>query len=86
MEADEPAAPVAPQPPTLEKAFKLAAREAAVGLCDRLIRLAVDDEATVVFAIVREEKHSDGTLTYTQEAKVGLEDAHRQRGHRRAYS
>jgi hypothetical protein len=62
-----------PEPPTLEKAFKLAAREAAVGLGDRLIRLAVDDEATVVFAIVREEKHPDGTLTYTQEAKVGLE-------------
>ncbi len=62
-----------PEPPTVEKAFKLAVRETAVGIGDRLIRLAVENEGTVVFAIVREEKHADGTLTYTQEAKVALE-------------
>ena len=62
-----------PEPPTIEKAFKLAVRETQVGLVDRLLRLAVDDEASVVFAVVHEQKHDDGTLTYTQEAKVGLE-------------
>lgn len=62
-----------PEPPTVERAFKLAARESQVGLADRLVRLAVDDEATLVFAIVHEEKHADGTLTYSQEAKVVLE-------------
>ncbi len=61
------------EPPTIEKAFKLAVRETQVGLVDRLLRLAVDDEAYVVFAVVHEQKHDDGTLTYTQEAKVGLE-------------
>src|SRR5688572_7401679 len=62
-----------PEPPTTEKAFKLAVRETQVGLVDRLIRIAIDDESTVVFAIVHEQKHDDGTLTYTQEAKVGLD-------------
>jgi hypothetical protein len=62
-----------PEPPTIEKAFKLAVRETQVGLVDRLLRVAVDDEASVVFAVVHEQKHDDGTLTYTQEAKVGLE-------------
>ncbi len=62
-----------PEPTTVQKAFKLAARETAVGIGDRLIRLAVDDEATVVFAIVHEQKHDDGTLSYTQQAKVTLD-------------
>lgn len=62
-----------PEPPTVEKAFKLAVRETQVGLADRLIRLAVDDEASLVYAIVHEQKHDDGTLTYTQEAKAALD-------------
>jgi hypothetical protein len=62
-----------PEPPTVEKAFKLAAREAAVGLGDRLVRLAVEDEATIVFAVVHEQRHDDGTLSYTQQAKVSLD-------------
>lgn len=62
-----------PEPPTIEKAFKLSVRETQVGLVDRLVRLAVQDEGSVVFAVVHERKHDDGTLTYTQEAKVGLE-------------
>lgn len=62
-----------PEPPTVVKAFKLAVRETQVGLADRLIRLAVEDEASVGFAVVHEQKHDDGTLSYTQEAKVSLE-------------
>lgn len=62
-----------PDPPTIEKAFKLAVRETQVGLVDRLIRVAIDDETAVIFAIIHEQRHEDGTLTYTQEAKVWLE-------------
>ena len=62
-----------PEPPTITKSFKLAVRETQTGLTDRLIRVAVDDESSVVFAIVHEARHADGTLVYTQEAKVGLE-------------
>lgn len=62
-----------PEPPTVEKAFKLAVRETQVGLADRLIRPVIDNEASVVFAVVHEQKHDDGTLTYTQEAKASLD-------------
>ncbi len=62
-----------PEPPTITKSFKLAVRETQTGLTDRLIRVAVDDESSVVFAIVHEARHADGTLVYTQEAKVSLE-------------
>lgn len=65
-----------PEPPTIEKAFKLAVREAQVGIADRLIRPVIDNEASLVFAVVHEAKHDDGTLTYTQEAKVELERVH----------
>ena len=62
-----------PEPPTPEKAFKLAAREAQVGQPDRLVRLAKDDEESLVFAVVHEQKHDDGTLIYNQEARVSLD-------------
>ena len=62
-----------PEPPTVEKAFKLAVRETQVGLGDRLIRPVIDNEASVVFAVVHEQKHDDGTLSYTQEAKAMLD-------------
>ncbi|GMU61117.1 MAG: hypothetical protein AMXMBFR34_28800 [Myxococcaceae bacterium] len=65
-----------PEPPTVEKAFKLAVRETQVGLADRLIRPVIDNEASVVFAVVHEQKHDDGTLTYTQEAKASLDLLH----------
>lgn len=62
-----------PEPPTVEKAFKLAVRETQVGLGDRLIRPVIDNEASVIFAVVHEQKHDDGTLSYTQEAKAMLD-------------
>lgn len=62
-----------PEAPTVVKSFKLAVRETQTGLTDRLIRAAVEDEAKVVFAVVHEARHADGTLVYTQEAKVGLD-------------
>src|SRR5690242_17610062 len=52
-----------PDPPTAEKALKAAIREAAIGQPDRLIRLGKEDEAEIVFAVVRETKHEDGSVT-----------------------
>ncbi len=62
-----------PEPPTAEKALKAAVREAAVGQSDRLIRLGKEDEAEIVFAVVRETKHADGSITYQQETRVILD-------------
>ncbi len=65
-----------PEPPTVSKAFKLALRETQVGLSDTLIRPVIDDEASVIFAVVREKKLDEGFLEYTQEAKVVLDLLH----------
>jgi hypothetical protein len=62
-----------PDPPSAEKALKLAAREAAVGQPERLIRLGKEDENEIVFAVVRETKHDDGSVTYQQEARAILD-------------
>lgn len=62
-----------PDPPTAEKALKAAVREAAVGQPDRLIRLGKEDEAEIIFAVVRETKHTDGSITYAQETRVILD-------------
>ncbi len=62
-----------PEPPTAEKALKSAVREAALGQPDRLIRLGKDDEAALVFAVVRETKHDDGSVTYQQETRIILD-------------
>ena len=62
-----------PEPPTPEKALKAAVREAAVGQPNRLIRLAVENETTLAYAVVYEEKHPETeSLTYT----VDLMDSH----------
>jgi Family of unknown function (DUF6744) len=61
-----------PEPPTAEKALKAAVREAAVGQPDRLIRLGKEDEKEIVFDVVRERKHADGSITYQQETRVIL--------------
>jgi hypothetical protein len=61
-----------PDAPTAEKALKLAAREAQVGQRERLIRLGKEDEHEIVFAIVHEHRHEDGSLTFRQEARVVL--------------
>jgi hypothetical protein len=62
-----------PDPPTAEKALKAAVRESAVGQPDRLIRLGKEDEAEIVFAVVRETKHADGSVTYHQETRIILD-------------
>jgi hypothetical protein len=62
-----------PDPPTAEKALKSAVREAAIGQPDRLIRLGKEDEAEIIFAVVRETKHTDGSITYQQETRVFLD-------------
>lgn len=67
-----------PEEPSVERAFKAAVKEAQVGQHGRLIRLAVDTPDEIVFGVVREDRHCDGTLAYAQEARVTL-DRHRDR-------
>lgn len=64
-----------PELPTVEKALKVAVRESQVGLPDRLIRLARNDEEALVFGVVREQRHEDGLLTYQMEARISLDRA-----------
>ena len=77
LEAIWSSAPLAPEylpaPPTAEKALKSAVREAALGQPDRLIRLGNEDESEIVFAVVRETKHIDGSISYQQETRVILD-------------
>jgi hypothetical protein len=62
-----------PDPPSPEKALKLAVREAHVGHPDHLIRLAKEDPGEIVFAIVREQRPGDGSLDYATEARISLD-------------
>ena len=62
-----------PDPPSAEKALKLAVREAQVGNGDRLIRLAKDDADEIVYAVVREQRPGDGSLDYSTEARITLD-------------
>ena len=64
------AAELFPEAPTAEKALRTAVREAALGQHDRLIRLGKESETEIVFAVVREAKHSDGSVTYAQETRI----------------
>jgi len=50
-------------------------REAQVGQRDRMIRLGLDSEVEIVFAIFREHRDDAGKVTYVQEARVHLERA-----------
>lgn len=62
-----------PDAPTAEKAFKTAARDAALGQSDRLVRVGKEDGTEIVFAVVRETKHVDGSISYQQETRVVLD-------------
>lgn len=62
-----------PDEPTAEKAIKQAARDSAVGHRDRLIRLGLESEAEIVFAIIREHRDDAGNVSYHQEARVHLD-------------
>lgn len=64
-----------PEPPTPEKALRTAVRRCQVGQLDRLIRLGKEDDQQLVFAVVREEKLGDGSLSHQQEARVFLDRA-----------
>lgn len=64
-----------PEPPTAEKALKTAVREVALGKPDMLIRLGLENEHTIIFAVVRERKEADGSVIFTQEARVVMDRA-----------
>ena len=59
-----------PEEPTAENALKNAVRESQVGQLERLIRLGKEDEAEIVYAIVREHCHADGSVSHHQETRV----------------
>lgn len=62
-----------PEEPTAERALKLAVREAQVGNRDRLIRIGLDSETEIVFAVVREHRDEQGNVSYHQEARLHLD-------------
>ena len=62
-----------PEPTTAEKALKLAVRTAQLGKSDHLIRLGKESEDELVFAIVEEQRHQDGSVSFTQHARVVLD-------------
>jgi hypothetical protein len=62
-----------PDPPSSERSLRVAAREAQVGLADRLLRLAKVADDEVVYAVVHEQRPGDGTVVYTHEARVALD-------------
>ena len=67
------AAEYLPELPSSDRSLRVAAREAAVGQTDRLLRLAKADESETVFAVVHEDRPGDGTVAYTQEARITLD-------------
>lgn len=67
-----------PESPTAERALKAAAKESQVGHVDYLVRLGKEDPTEVIFAVVHESREADGSLSYTQEARVRLDRVHEQ--------
>lgn len=64
------AADLLPDPPSAEKALKLAVRESQTGERERLIRLGKEDEGELIYAIVREHRSGAGDVSYSQEARL----------------
>ena len=62
-----------PEPPTTERALKTATREALIGQSERLIRLGLESEAEIIYAVVHEHRHIDGSVSFTQEARITLD-------------
>ena len=62
-----------PDAPSAEKAVKLAVREASVGASSHLIRLGKECDSEIIFNVVREDSHADGSLDYTTEARITLD-------------
>src|SRR4051812_23570413 len=57
-----------PDPPSADKAVKLAVRE-QTGHPDRLLRLGKDG-AEIIYNVVHERRHDDGSLDYNTEARI----------------
>ncbi|HEY8211940.1 MAG TPA: DUF6744 family protein [Myxococcaceae bacterium] len=64
-----------PEPPTGEKALRLAVRACQVGQAEHLVRLAKDSDGELIYAVVREENLGGGILAHRQEARVELRKA-----------
>src|ERR1700722_13660373 len=61
-----------PEKPTPERTLKLAVKSCAPGHADQLIRLAIEDDTSLVYGIVREVRSPEGRLSYSQEARGEL--------------
>jgi hypothetical protein len=61
-----------PEPPTPEKALKLAVRESQVGQAHHLIRLGKEDDQELVFAVLAEQRDGSGNVELQQEARILL--------------
>jgi len=64
-----------PEPPTAEKALRLAVRACQVGQAEHLVRLAKDSDGELIYAVVKEENLGEGVLAHRQEARVTLQKA-----------
>jgi hypothetical protein len=62
-----------PEPPTPEKALKLAVRESQVGQSHHLIRLGKEDDNELVFAVLAEQRDGSGNVELQQEARITLD-------------
>lgn len=62
-----------PEPPTVEKALKTAVRETHAGHTDRLLRLGLENESHIIYAVVREHRGDDGSVSFTQETRIVLD-------------
>jgi hypothetical protein len=62
-----------PESPSSDRSLKVAMRDTQVIHSDRLLRLAKADDSEIVFAVVREYRPGDGTCSYVQEARIGLD-------------
>lgn len=65
-----------PEHPTAEKALKTAVREAQLGVEDHLIRLGLQTDSEIVFAVLREMRDGLGNVDHHQVARVRLDRNH----------
>jgi hypothetical protein len=62
-----------PEAPTPEKALRTAIRECQVGRHDYLLRLGLQDDREIVYAVVLETRDGSGNVHHVQEARITLD-------------
>ena len=64
-----------PEAPTPEKALKTAIRDCQAGQPDRLVRLGKETETELIYSVVREQRHDNGSVSFHHETRVLLDRA-----------